>query len=126
MVKVNSLKTIGKICQFFLFIIHSMRMCYWYDSEIWNKPLLWGLYVAYGMINLAFLLTLIDHFIILRLSLKAQNNLRDIKNTTVLLIAEVSLFLLSKRAINSFLKKHLAVYIEFCYCHWTYNTQYDE
>jgi hypothetical protein len=27
-----------------------------------------------------------------RLSLKTQNNLRDIKNTTVLLIAEVSLF----------------------------------
>ncbi|MDC9714791.1 MAG: NnrS family protein [Gammaproteobacteria bacterium] len=56
---------IMQISALFLFIIHSIRMLYWYDNGIWNKPLLWGLYVAYGMINFAFLLTVIDYFITL-------------------------------------------------------------
>ena len=56
---------ITQLSALLLFIIHSIRMLYWYDGEIWNKPLLWGLYVAYGMINLAFLLTVINHFVTL-------------------------------------------------------------
>ena len=48
-----------------LLIIHSIRMFYWYHHEIWGKSLIWGMYVAYGMINFAFLLTIIDHFITL-------------------------------------------------------------
>ncbi|WP_090715918.1 NnrS family protein [Bathymodiolus azoricus thioautotrophic gill symbiont] len=56
---------ITQISALFLFVIHSIRMLYWYDNGIWRKPLLWGLYVAYGMINFAFLLIVIDYFIAL-------------------------------------------------------------
>ena len=53
---------ITQISTLFLLVIHGIRMFYWYNSGIWDKPLLWGLYVAYGMINFAFLLTFISHF----------------------------------------------------------------
>ncbi|SMN14700.1 NnrS family protein [Bathymodiolus heckerae thiotrophic gill symbiont] len=56
---------ITQISALFLFVIHSIRMIYWHHNGIWSKPLLWGLYVAYGMINFAFLLTVIDYFIAL-------------------------------------------------------------
>ncbi|CAB9541190.1 NnrS protein involved in response to NO [uncultured Gammaproteobacteria bacterium] len=56
---------ITQISALFLFVIHSIRMFYWYCHEIWRKPLIWGLYVAYGMINFAFLLIIIDYFITL-------------------------------------------------------------
>jgi uncharacterized protein involved in response to NO len=82
---------ITQISALLLFIIHSIRMCYWYDSEIWNKPLLWGLYVAYGMINLAFLLTLIDHFITLPVNVAIHSFAIAIGLITLSMMSRVSL-----------------------------------
>ncbi|WP_180324204.1 NnrS family protein [bacterium endosymbiont of Bathymodiolus sp. 5 South] len=82
---------ITQISALLLFIIHSIRMFYWYDSEIWNKPLLWGLYVAYGMINLAFLLTVIDHFITLPINVAIHSFAIAIGLITLSMMSRVSL-----------------------------------
>ena len=37
------------------FPIHALRLKYWYHADIWKKPLLWTLYVAYIWITLGFL-----------------------------------------------------------------------
>jgi uncharacterized protein involved in response to NO len=39
-----------------LFVLNSMRVSGWYTLGIWQKPLLWGLFAAFMMINLGFLL----------------------------------------------------------------------
>jgi uncharacterized protein involved in response to NO len=39
-----------------LFILNSIRVNGWYTLGIWQKPLLWGLFAAFMMINLGFLL----------------------------------------------------------------------
>jgi uncharacterized protein involved in response to NO len=83
--------SITPISTLLLFIIHSIRMFYWYDSEIWNKPLLWGLYVAYGMINLAFLLTLINHFITLPINVAIHSFAMAIGLITLSMMSRISL-----------------------------------
>lgn len=82
---------ITQLSALLLFIIHSIRMLYWYDSEIWNKPLLWGLYVAYGMINLAFLLTVINHFITLPINVAIHSFAIAIGLITLSMMSRVSL-----------------------------------
>lgn len=83
--------SITPISTLLLFIIHSIRMFYWYDSEIWNKPLLWSLYVAYGMINLAFLLTLINHFITLPINVAIHSFAMAIGLITLSMMSRISL-----------------------------------
>ena len=39
-----------------LFLLHSYRMYCWHTPGIWKKPLLWVLYIAYGMLVAGFLL----------------------------------------------------------------------
>ncbi|MFK8067820.1 MAG: NnrS family protein [Gammaproteobacteria bacterium] len=39
-----------------LFLLHSFRLYGWHTKGIWNHPLLWSLYVAYGFLILGFLL----------------------------------------------------------------------
>jgi uncharacterized protein involved in response to NO len=39
-----------------LFLLHSMRMVGWYTKGIWQKPLLWVLYLAYGFLVIGFAL----------------------------------------------------------------------
>lgn len=39
-----------------LFILGSLRVAGWYTPGIWRKPLLWGLFAAFVMIDLGFLL----------------------------------------------------------------------
>ena len=39
-----------------LFALHSIRLAGWYSAEIWTKPLLWVLYLAYTLLTLAFAL----------------------------------------------------------------------
>lgn len=39
-----------------LFGLHSIRLIGWYTAEIWRKPLLWILYLAYALLTLAFAL----------------------------------------------------------------------
>jgi uncharacterized protein involved in response to NO len=40
-----------------LAIANSVRMVWWHTQGIWRKPLLWSLFVAFGFINLGFLLS---------------------------------------------------------------------
>ena len=40
-----------------LFLLHSLRLAGWHTPGIWQKPLLWILYIAYGSIVLGFGLT---------------------------------------------------------------------
>ena len=37
------------------FIVHLIRIAGWYTHSLWNKPLLWVLYVAYGFVVIGFL-----------------------------------------------------------------------
>lgn len=37
-----------------LFLLHSFRLIFWHRSEIWNKPLLWSLFIGYLFLTLAF------------------------------------------------------------------------
>jgi len=39
-----------------LFIMHSIRLKGWYTHQIWNKPLLWSLWLGYAGITIGFLL----------------------------------------------------------------------
>jgi uncharacterized protein involved in response to NO len=39
-----------------LFLLHVIRMAGWYTSQLWSKPLLWVLYLAYGSIVTGFAL----------------------------------------------------------------------
>lgn len=39
-----------------LFVVHVVRMYGWYTNSLWNKPLLWVLFVAYGFVVCGFLL----------------------------------------------------------------------
>lgn len=39
-----------------LAILHSLRLYHWHNKGIWNKPLLWVLYIAYSFITLGFIL----------------------------------------------------------------------
>jgi len=39
-----------------LFVVHSIRLYGWYTNSLWNKPLLWVLYLAYGSLTAGFLL----------------------------------------------------------------------
>jgi len=39
-----------------LFVVHVIRLYGWYTHGLWNKPLLWVLYLAYGSLTAGFLL----------------------------------------------------------------------
>lgn len=45
-----------------LAVIHSVRLWGWYTKGIWKKPLLWVLFLGYGMFILGFLLTAFNFF----------------------------------------------------------------
>jgi uncharacterized protein involved in response to NO len=46
----------GAVLAGLLFILNSFRVSGWHTLAIWQKPLLWGLFAAFMMINLGFLL----------------------------------------------------------------------
>ncbi len=46
-----------------LTIVHSIRLILWHHIKIWQKPLLWSLYVAYIFLVIAFFLHTISYFI---------------------------------------------------------------
>lgn len=47
---------------FALAIVHSIRLYGWYTKGIWKKPLLWVLFLAYGMLILGFVLLALNYF----------------------------------------------------------------
>jgi uncharacterized protein involved in response to NO len=53
----------------FLFVIHSIRLVGWHTRGIWNKPLLWVIYVGYGGATFGFLLKALAPFTFLPPSL---------------------------------------------------------
>ena len=46
-----------------LFVVNTVRLGQWHTKGIWTKPLLWGLYLSYAFICLAFLLMGLHYFI---------------------------------------------------------------
>jgi uncharacterized protein involved in response to NO len=52
-----------------LFAIHTIRLAGWYTRGIWNKPLLWVLYLGYGGATFGFLLKVLAPFTALSPSL---------------------------------------------------------
>jgi uncharacterized protein involved in response to NO len=47
---------LGALLAAALFVLNSLRVMGWYTLGIWQKPLLWGLFASFVMINLGFLL----------------------------------------------------------------------
>lgn len=45
-----------------LFIIHSIRLFNWHHPRIWQKPLLWSIYLAYGFLTLGFAINVVGYF----------------------------------------------------------------
>ncbi len=45
-----------------LFVVHTIRLYGWYTNGLWNKPLLWVLYLAYGWLTAGFLLKASEHW----------------------------------------------------------------
>lgn len=45
-----------------LFLVHVVRMIGWYTKRLWNKPLLWVLYLAYASVVAGFLLKALEHW----------------------------------------------------------------
>ncbi len=45
-----------------LFVIHSIRLFNWYHPRIWQKPLLWSIYLAYGFLTLGFAINVVGYF----------------------------------------------------------------
>lgn len=44
-----------------LTVLHVLRMAGWYTGQIWNKPLLWVLYIAYGSLVAGFALKVAEY-----------------------------------------------------------------
>ena len=45
-----------------LFVLHGLRLVLWHTSQLWRKPLLWSLYLAYAWLSLGFLLKGLSFF----------------------------------------------------------------
>ena len=45
-----------------LFVINVGRLGSWYNRGIWQKPLLWNLFLGYGLVTLGFLLHALHYF----------------------------------------------------------------
>jgi uncharacterized protein involved in response to NO len=46
-----------------LAVLHSLRLYLWYRVEIWSRPLLWVLYIAYSFITLGFVIKVAVYFL---------------------------------------------------------------
>ncbi len=74
-----------------LIVIHSIRLIYWYHPKIWTKPLLWGLYLAYGLLILGFGFKVLSYFIILPPHLDVHSFAFGIGLITISMMSRVSL-----------------------------------
>ncbi len=54
---------ISTIISGMLFVIHAIRMSYWYHPKIWKKPLLWSIYLSYGLLTLGFGINVLGYFV---------------------------------------------------------------
>jgi len=52
----TSYLTATSVIAIMLFVVHAIRLYGWYTNGLWNKPLLWVLYLAYGSLTAGFLL----------------------------------------------------------------------
>lgn len=55
-----------------LVVLHVIRMIGWYTGQIWYKPLLWVLYIAYGLLVAGFALKAVEHWFGLPVSLSVH------------------------------------------------------
>ncbi|KAA0445333.1 MAG: NnrS family protein [Candidatus Thioglobus sp.] len=89
--EVFSNSIISTIIAAFLLIVHSIRLSFWYHHKIWTKPLLWGLYLAYGLLILGFGFKVLAHFIQLPAHLDIHSFGIGIGLITISMMSRVSL-----------------------------------
>ena len=53
----------SKLLALLLFVLHGLRLWQWHHREIWTRPLLWVLYLAYSMLVLGFAMQGLSLFI---------------------------------------------------------------
>ncbi len=74
-----------------LFIIHALKMFNWYHVKIWQKPLLWSIYLAYGLLTLGFALNAISSVVTLMPNMDIHSFAFGIALMTLSMMARVSL-----------------------------------
>jgi len=74
-----------------LFVIHIIRMKNWYQNGIWEKSLLWSIYLSYGLLTLGFGLKAISYFIELLPNIYVHSFAFGIALMTLSLMSRVSL-----------------------------------
>ncbi|RUA04080.1 MAG: NnrS family protein [Gammaproteobacteria bacterium] len=82
---------ISVIIAVFLVVIHGVRLVYWYNAKIWTKPLIWGLYLAYGLLILGFGFKVASYFVILPPHLDVHSFAFGIALITISMMSRVSL-----------------------------------
>lgn len=83
---------IGAICALGLFVVNAIRLVRWHHKGIWQKPLLWSLYLSFWGIAAAFLLFFVVHFAGIASSIALHFlALSGIGLTTLAMMARVSL-----------------------------------
>lgn len=74
-----------------LFFIHAKRLLNWYASGIWQKSLLWSIYLSYGFLTLGFLLNALGYFLALPAYLDTHSFAFGIALMTLSMMCRVSL-----------------------------------
>lgn len=81
----------GTILALSLFLIHSIRLIRWHHFNIWKKPLLWGLYMAYVFLTLGFGFKVLAYFIMLPPNLSTHSFAFGISLLTLSMMSRISL-----------------------------------
>jgi uncharacterized protein involved in response to NO len=74
-----------------LFVLHSFKLIKWHNLQIWYKPLLSSMYLAYALITLGFLLLVIDYFVPLMPNIAQHSFAFGITFVSFAMMARVSL-----------------------------------
>jgi uncharacterized protein involved in response to NO len=74
-----------------LFIIHAIRAFNWYHPNIWQKPLLWSIYVAYVLLTLGFGLNALAYFVHLTFNIAIHSFAFGVGLMTLSMMSRVAL-----------------------------------
>lgn len=74
-----------------LFVIHAIRVCWWFDKNIWKKSLLWSIYIAYCLITLGFSIKFLSAIIVIIPNIDVHFFAFGIGLMTLSMMARVSL-----------------------------------
>ena len=74
-----------------LFIIHSIRLVNWHHHGLWKKPLLWSIYLAYGLLTLGFGLHAASYFVSMMPNISTHSFAFGLALMTLSMMARISL-----------------------------------